>query len=229
MSKHALRVVGGTKPSTTWTMMKSPLSTNRSSRLSRAPRPTLRFNPFAWAKLLFLRDAGDTEIGGFGITQSDDLLLVEDVRLVQQQCTEISVRFGDEAVADFFDRQVDQGRHPSQFARIWVHTHPCDCAQPSVTDEETFARCFGRADWAVMFILARGGQTYARLRFNVGPGGDLEIPHEVDFSRPFDAARQDAWDQEYQEHVIEQQFPGDGQLLDDLEMEFLEWQNGACA
>ena len=227
MSKHAQRV--GRNSSTTWTRVKSRTSTNRSPRLSRAPRtPTLRFNPFAWAKLLFLRDAGDTEIGGFGITQSDDLLLVEDVLLVQQQCTQISVRFEDEAVADFFDLQVDQGRHPTQFARIWVHTHPSDCAYPSGIDEETFARCFGRADWAVMFILARGGQTYARLRFNVGPGGELEIPHEVDFSRPFDAARQDAWDQEYQQHVIQQQFvPGDGQLLDDVEPEFLEWQNGA--
>jgi len=171
----------------------------------RTPRarstPTLRFSPYAWAKLLFLRDAGDTEIGGFGITKLDDLLLVEDVCLVQQQCTPISVRFDDEAVADFFDRQVDQGRHPRQFARIWVHTHPCDCAQPSGTDEQTFARCFGRADWAVMFILACGGQTYTRLRFNVGPGGALEIPSEVDFSLPFAAAEQEAWQQEYHANV----------------------------
>ena len=41
-----------------------------------------------------------------------------------------------------------------------------------MTDEETFARVFGRTDWAVMFILARQGQSYARLRFHVGPGGD---------------------------------------------------------
>ena len=31
-----------------------------------AMNPVLRFSPTAWAKLLFLRDAGDTEIGGFG-------------------------------------------------------------------------------------------------------------------------------------------------------------------
>ena len=29
--------------------------------------PVLRFTPYAWAKLLWLRDAGPTEIGGFGI------------------------------------------------------------------------------------------------------------------------------------------------------------------
>ena len=29
--------------------------------------PTLWFSPTAWAKLLYLRDLGDTEVGGFGI------------------------------------------------------------------------------------------------------------------------------------------------------------------
>ena len=48
-------------------------------------RPSvLRFSPTAWAKLLFLRDAGETEIGGFGISAKDDLLLVEDIEIVAQ-------------------------------------------------------------------------------------------------------------------------------------------------
>jgi hypothetical protein len=161
----------------------------------------LRFTAYAWAKLLFLRDLGDTEIGAFGITPADDLLLVEDVCLVRQECTSVSVKFNDEAVADFFDEQVDHGRRPEQFGRVWLHTHPCNSAQPSSTDEETFARCFGRADWTVMFILARGGQTYARLRFNVGPGSDLEIRNDVDFTLPFAASQRDAWTEEYDNNV----------------------------
>lgn len=161
----------------------------------------LRFTPYAWAKLLFLRDLGGTEIGAFGITPANDLLLVEDVQLVQQHCTPTSVVFDDDSVADFFDGQVDLGRRPEQFGRIWLHTHPCNSAQPSSTDEETFARCFGRADWTVMFILARGGETYARLRFNVGPGGDLEIGTNVDFTLPFAASQQDAWAKEYEDNV----------------------------
>ena len=52
-----------------------------------------------------------------------------------------------------------------------------------------FARVFGRADWAVMFIVARGGQTYARLQLNVGPGATLVVPVSVDFERPFEASR----------------------------------------
>lgn len=151
--------------------------------------------------MLFFRDRGPTEIGGFGIA-GEDPFCVEDIGLVQQLCTSVTVQFADDAVADFFDAQVDLGRRPEQFGRIWVHTHPGDSAEPSGTDEETFARCFGRADWAVMFILARGGQTYSRLRFNVGPGGTLLIPAEVDYGVSFPAADREAWERDYLAQVV---------------------------
>lgn len=162
----------------------------------------MRFSPTAWAKLLYLRDRGDTEVGGFGLAAADDLLCVEDVQLVRQQCTMMTVAFEDEAVADFFDRQVDRGLRPEQFARIWVHTHPGDCPEPSLTDERTFERVFGKSSWALMFILARGGRSYSRLAFNVGPGGAMEIESSVDYGRPFGGSDTACWDQEYQAHVI---------------------------
>jgi proteasome lid subunit RPN8/RPN11 len=157
----------------------------------------LRFSPTAWAKLLFLRDAGESEIGGFGIAAASDLLFVEDVQLVRQTSTWITAEFDDESVADFFDAQVDEGRQPEEFFRLFMHTHPGNSAQPSLTDEETFARVFGRTDWAVMFILARGGQCYARLRYNVGPGADVELPVEVDYGREFDGSDFMLWHEEY--------------------------------
>lgn len=157
----------------------------------------LRFSPTAWAKLLFLRDAGETEIGGFGIAPADDLLFVEDVRLVAQSADWAHVDFDDQSVADFFDDQVDAGLQPRQFFRLFMHTHPGDSPQPSRTDEETFARVFGGCDWAVMFILARGGTCYARLRYNVGPGLDVELPVDVDYSRPFEASDPERWREEY--------------------------------
>jgi hypothetical protein len=162
----------------------------------------LRLTPYAWAKLQRLRDLRDTEVGGFGISAADDLLLVEDVCLIRQLCSPMTVKFDDEAVADYFDRQVDQGLAPERFARIWIHTHPGSSPHPSSTDEETFARCFGSTDWAVMFILARGGQTYARLRFKAGPSGSLVLPVEVDFSQPFPSSEWGAWDAEYAESVM---------------------------
>ena len=138
-----------------------------------------------------------TEIGGFGLAAQDDLLLVEDVRLVLQTCTATHVEFDDTSVADLFDDEVDAGRPPEQFARLWLHTHPGNSAEPSRTDEQTFARAFGGTDWALMFILARGGQTYARLRYHLGPGADVQLPVEVDYSRPFAASNEALWQSEY--------------------------------
>jgi hypothetical protein len=52
-----------------------------------------------------------------------------------------------------------------------------------------------------MFILARGGQSYARLRFNVGPGGEVVVPVEVDYSRAFAASDSANWLEEYLANV----------------------------
>ena len=175
--------------------------TARRSAWRRPEKTTLRFSPTAWSKLIYLRDRGDTEVGGFGIAAEDDLLYVTNVQLVRQICTAVTVAFDDESVADFFDRQVDAGLELSQFGRIWVHTHPGNSARPSQTDEATFARVFGRSHWAVMFILAEEGETYARLRFSVGPGGDCQLPVEIDFAGEFAGSDHQAWDAEYLANV----------------------------
>lgn len=190
------------------------------------PTPVLKFSPTAWSKLLFLRDRGPTEVGGFAVAQAESPLNVIDVCLVPQICTEVTVQFDDQGVAEFYDEQVDRGLRPEQFARIWVHTHPGDSPHPSLTDEETFARCFGRADWAVMFILARGGDTYARLRFNVGPGGSLLIPVEIDFESPFPGSDYAAWGQEFESCVVRealfQKRSRDSQAPEEVETSFRE-------
>ena len=188
---------------------------NQSQLIRRRPqRPTLRLTPYVWSKLLFWRDAGSTEIGAFGISAPSEPLLLEDVCLVKQRCDWASVEFDDAAVADFFDSQVDAGRQPQQFARVWTHTHPGKSPLPSATDEETFARVFGRCDWALMFILARGGSTYARLQFGVGPGGSLVIPVEIAYDADFPASDKLAWRTEYEQCVQKQvdrwdAWPGD--------------------
>lgn len=130
-------------------------------------------------------------------------MLVEDVVLVPQKCTPVEVKFEDTAIADFFDEQVEAGRWPEEFGRIWIHTHPASSAQPSSTDENTFERVFGTTDWAVMFILARGGQTYARLRYHTGPGCEVSLDVEVDYSQSFEAADHQAWQAEYDRCVEE--------------------------
>ena len=187
-------------------MLNDPTKTIRAKRQvtptkHRGKRPLLRFSPVAWTKLLFLRDLGETEVGGFGISSAADLLFVEDVELVGQTSSWAHVAFHDDAVADYFDRQVDLGRRVEDCGRIWIHTHPGDCPRPSVTDENTFRRVFGESDWAVMFILARGGATSARLSFNTGPRCQVAMGVTVDYSRPFPACDLEAWEKQYAECV----------------------------
>lgn len=197
-------------------------------KTNRKPKDTphdaiLRFTPYTWAKLQWFCHHGgpdqQTEIGGFAICPADDLLLVEDFITVNQQASVVSISFDDDAVADFFDRQVDLGRKPEQFARIWCHTHPGDSPEPSGTDEETFARVFGGCEWAVMFILAQGGETYARLRFNVGPGGECLIPVELACDAEFPASDFPAWEAEHRANIRSESIVARHFDLDELEID----------
>ncbi|MHC4093221.1 MAG: hypothetical protein ACYSVY_23625 [Planctomycetota bacterium] len=165
-------------------------------------RPALRFTPTAWLKLQCLCHAGETEIGGFGLVPDAAELLVTEFITVKQRCTAVSVQFDDQAVADYFDQMVDRGLKPEQFARCWLHTHPGDSAQPSGLDDETFERVFGRCDWAIMFVLARGGATYARLRFTAGPGGEILLPADVRWDLPLDEVNQEQWRAEHRANVV---------------------------
>ena len=178
-----------------------PVKKNR-KRVQQPEVPKLKFTANAWAKLLYLRDYGDTEVGGFGICPNHPLL-VEDIKLVNQNCTFTTVSFNDESVADFFENQVEEGLTPEQFARVWIHTHPGASAAPSQTDEETFQRVFGKANWAVMAILACGGESYARLRLNGGLEQDMLLETEVDFTQSFTGATFELWEEEYLENVVE--------------------------
>jgi proteasome lid subunit RPN8/RPN11 len=208
----------------------------RENRIRPRSRTRLGFSPTAWAKLLYLRDRGPTEVGAFGIAPDADLLYVEDIQLVQQACSVVSVAFDDTAVAEFFDDQVDAGLRPEQFARIWIHTHPGESPEPSYLDERTLSRVFGTCDWAVMFILARGGETYCRLQFSAGPGGSFEIPVDVDFEHAFAESQFAAWGNEYAAAVrpIELTPSFDGSKANTLSIEglsltdedFLEELNG---
>jgi hypothetical protein len=186
--------------------------------------PELTLSAAAWIKLQYLCHRCETEVGAFGLSSDIDPLYIEDVCTVAQRCTEVSVAFDDAAVADFFEDQVALGRGPARCGRVWIHTHPGDSAEPSGLDERTFDRVFGRCDWAVMLILARGGQLTCRLRLNAGAeqGSRVslsrEIPVRIDYrglieapsgdggaSRDDDAApfglRPDAWDAELAAHV----------------------------
>ena len=125
-----------------------------------------------------------------------------------------------------------------------VAPHPGDSAEPSCLDEETFGRVFGRCDWAVMFIVARGGATYARLRFNAGPGGEILLPVNVRWDLPLGEVSEDQWQAEHRSNVVEESLlvgtrtcerghrldgvdePGIGPLIDETEPGFAGFDFG---
>ena len=167
-------------------------------------------------KLQLFLHVGETEVGGFGVSAEDNVLYVDDFVTLRQYTTPVTVEFDDAAVAEHFDRCVDQGLTPARFGRIWMHTHPGDSPLPSSTDESTFARVFGTCDWAVMFICSRTGKTYARLNFFAGPGGSLLLPVQVDWAAwpsvlidQLDTmtATMSHWIQEFSDHIVAAMVP----------------------
>lgn len=159
-------------------------------------------------KLCFLRDKGPTEVGGFAISHKNDPLHVKDIRLIPQKTTSVTVKFDDIGVADFTEDMFENGLHPQQFLRIWWHTHPGNSAIPSFVDEGTFEDVFGKCNWSVMFILARGGETYARLQLRGDIKGSVLLPVQVERTTIYDPS----WKEEYDNNVTHLKEPNHGKV-----------------
>ena len=143
----------------------------------------IRFTQKAWDTILFYRDISGNEFGAFGIAPNDRFT-VEEIVPVKQTVTSCTVAFDDDSVSDFFCDMAESGLKPEQYGRIWIHTHPGSSPSPSGTDEETFAKCFGKCDWSVMFNLGRTGKVYSRMNI-LGYGSfetECEVVSERDFS-----------------------------------------------
>ncbi len=165
-----------------------------SPRVLRAEGPAIRFSPYAWAKMLYLRDAGPIEVGGLGLCRDGgDPLAVHDVAVLKQVGSRTTTRLDDDAVNDHMLGALEQGLQPCQTMRIWVHTHPGHSAEPSGTDWATFERIFARCDWGVMVILAMDGSTSAHIRLGKPLEAIYRLPVEVDCRLPFAASNPDAW------------------------------------
>lgn len=164
----------------------------------------IRFSLKAWAKLNYLMHKGDTEVGGFGIlSQRKDELEVIDFVLVPQESTSASVNFDDDGYEDYIESMSALGMSPDRFMRVWIHTHPGNSASPSGTDERSWNETFGTMSWAIMFILARGGDTYCRLGMHTEFATmKASLDHEIDWTMEYpENGAQEEWDAEYKRCV----------------------------
>ena len=169
----------------------------------------LVFTNYAWNKLLFFRDKKGIEISGFGISSENDPFKIIDFVSIKQEGAVATTDIDDEALAEHIEKMCDEGIYPYRCSRIWIHTHPGASAAPSGTDEDTFEKHFGNVDWAIMFILAKGGQTSCRLKMKVdmpflNDGYIIqEIKTEYD---PPHYNRENEWEEEYERNISEKSY-----------------------
>lgn len=143
-----------------------------------AGSPVLVFSPLAWLKLKVLCHIGNTEVCMWGVAENPkNPFYVNDLLVPKQECSAATV---DPDMSDLADRRfelIGRGLEPYQFNPIWCHTHPGDSPTPSGVDESTFADL--QLQWAIMFILARGGQTYCRMKLRTHKESGHEITVQV--------------------------------------------------
>jgi len=168
----------------------------------------LLFDPRVWAKIIYLRDRGKSEVSGFGISDPDDPFHIVDFKLVLQRCISTFTEFDDKALANYLqDMVIKQGYHPAQCMRVWIHTHPNMSPTPSSHDEDTFKRVNEDSTWGVMCVVSDNSE-YARVVVNdmqSGLSGERELTVAIALDVPFEAvtaADYFTWEDEYIENVI---------------------------
>jgi proteasome lid subunit RPN8/RPN11 len=124
----------------------------------------IKFTPYAYAKLIWMRDRGTTEVAGYATTGTNDPLLITDLRLIKQECTMVTFDLDPDDIVEDAERTLDMGLMPWQTHNILWHTHPGNSPNPSQPDEDNFVSAFSHPDWAIMFIVAEDGSTYCRLK-----------------------------------------------------------------
>lgn len=160
----------------------------------------LKFKREVWDKLIYLRDKGNTEIGGYGISDPDDPFLITDFVMVKQDAGPATVDFDDEGLTDHLIEFADKDVEPWQCTRCWIHTHPGNSAHPSGTDEVTFRDMFGEMSWGIMFILAKDSSYTCRMICKSEPVEVVfDLPVKV---LPYETATEHPeWDAEYDDKL----------------------------
>lgn len=168
---------------------------------------TLYYTPYAFAKLIYMRDIENAEVGGWGITAEGSPLVVRDFMLCPQEVGSASVDFDDDGLVQFFDKMAHKYKlQPFQFSRIWIHTHPGSSASPSGTDETTFTNALAQSNYAIMAILAKNGNTYARLQLKEPFTIQQEMNTAVHWGATFPQSKKDDWQKEYEENVTKKTY-----------------------
>lgn len=138
-------------------------------------------------------------------------LVVSELILVRQEVSPVHVDLDMEWWADHqVDLYEQRGIEPWQ-SSVWLHTHPANMINPSTTDEQTMQASFGEWSFALMLILTKDGQFYARMDYDHEfPGSricrlsqrcEVIILWNQAKGEPVTEATLKEWEQEFQERV----------------------------
>lgn len=134
----------------------------RSQEQEKEGKMKLYFTPKAKIKLdLYIR-LSDTEVSGVGrVTLLErGSFLVDDVFILEQECSWSETALDQEALARFLEEFVAKGERPSGL-RLWWHSHRDWDVFWSRRDERTI-RCFN-VPWLISVVGNRRGDYLARL------------------------------------------------------------------
>lgn len=174
-------------------------------------KPTLTWSPYAFAKINFMMHNGDVEIAGFAISSKENPFYVYDFVMIPQNNMATNVEFQDDEIAIFQDRMMSEGIEPVECTRIWCHTHPNMSANPSGVDESNFKDNCGDGDWAIMFIVSKTNDIYARLKYRHPITGDfmhVRMDVVIDWASEFYGSSHEEWEAEYNDNVNETKWLG---------------------
>lgn len=161
----------------------------------------LVFSMYAWQKLQYFCHADSCEVSGFLKTHPQAPFYVQDLVLTKGEYSVAGVKMDPVAVNEYMTNELIEGRP----VRMWWHTHPGNSASPSMVDEDQLSTEFSNCNYFVMFIHAKGGENYCRLRLGIEGTKmyfDQNIPVRVETRlRQTDKIDVEAWQKEYSDAV----------------------------
>ena len=159
------------------------------------------FTPYAYAKMIYMRDKQANEVSCMAITPNT-LNIIEELYFPRQEVQSAYVDIDEDGLALMCDELAQKGLQPEQFMRIWIHTHPKSMgATPSGRDRQCMEESFSTPDWAIMMIFSQNGESFAELRMNKPFLMTQKLDIFVDYSSPFPASNKAEWDKEYEKNV----------------------------
>lgn len=162
---------------------------------------SLRFTPTCWAKLRLFRDLADVQIGAFGISTTQDPLLIVDIVLPRQACTPTSTALLDDhwPATHSIDRKTGPAKERKHYHWITVRTD-MDCTADCLST--TFVNKMDNwFPWWTNCTVAQNDTARATLMCNIGPGLRQSLVVLVDFQHPFNGSDHVSWRREYEAAV----------------------------